>query len=790
MTSWQPRTLASRMTMVMILLLLLVQVAGFWVVREAVQAQARREAGSTLEVGERIFFRLLEQNASRLRDAAVVLASDFGFRSAIGSGDVETIASALENSGERIGAGLVAFFNSSFKLVSMANGASVGTQQSFSSVAAALSKASANSTVVLVDGTPSQLVIVPVRSPLTVGWVLMGFPIDQKLLGDFQQLSSIDATLATGPVSSDASSNRRFNLMTTLADPQAGQYLVRSHALFMDVDHDELALRHVEVPVEHGHLNLVLSRSMRELTAPFQALQQLLALITVSGLLLFAFVSRFAAGRVTQPLAELTVATDALEHGNFETRVAGQQRSDEVGVLARGFERMRRSLAAQRDKILDLAYRDQLTGLPNRVQFREHLDQAILQLRAGSQPLTVIVVNVDRFKHVNDVLGYAFGDELLKVVAQRLQSVVAGAQTSVARLGGDQYAVALTGADIDQALAVSEQINIAFSVPISLDGQTVDLSASLGIASWPLHADTAEVLLNRAEIAMHAAKSGTQGVMVFEPALDSSSSQNLSLLSDLREALQQGHLHLYLQPKVDTRSGDVVGAEALVRWLHPDRGMIAPVHFIPFAEQTGFVRKLTLFMFEQAAACWHTLQAPGAEFRIAINISTRDLLDLEFPAKLDAIIARYQVSASGFCLEVTESAIMDDPQRALNTLNALASLGFKLSIDDFGTGYSSLAYLKQLPVNELKVDRSFVVGMAESESDLKIVRSTIDLAHNLGLTVVAEGVEDDNMLSTLADLGCDQAQGYFIGKPMPIDMINGWRQAWSSKIEAKGALKT
>jgi len=282
-------------------------------------------------------------------------------------------------------------------------------------------------------------------------------------------------------------------------------------------------------------------------------------------------------------------------------------------------------------------------------------------------------------------------------------------------------------------------------------------------------------------VAMYAAKHKTTVVQLYDAALDSSSTQTLSLLSELRHAVEHGELRLFLQPKIALDSDRVVAAEALVRWQHPERGLVPPMLFIPFAEQTGFVRQLTLWMFEEVARIWAGLQSDEQPLRIAINLSTRDLLDLEFPAKLDALLAKHQVPSSAFCLEITESAIMDDPQRAEQTLNRLSASGFKLSIDDFGTGYSSLAYLKRLPVDELKIDKSFVMGMEKDDDDAKIVRSTIDLAHNLGLSVVAEGVENALIWDKLKALSCDEAQGYFMSKPVPLSDFVAWRERWNEK---------
>jgi predicted signal transduction protein with EAL and GGDEF domain len=351
----------------------------------------------------------------------------------------------------------------------------------------------------------------------------------------------------------------------------------------------------------------------------------------------------------------------------------------------------------------------------------------------------------------------------------------------VARLGGDEFAVLIEGSDAAASLAVANRIAASFEEPLTLDDQTVDFSAGIGVASWPLHAQDVDMLLSRAEIAMYVAKQKTTGIQVYDPALDSSSTQTLSLLTELRHAVEQGQLRLYLQPKLTLADNTVQAAEALVRWQHPVRGLVPPMQFIPFAEQTGFVRQLTLWMFEEVARALPALRSDGQPLRVAINLSTRDLLDQDFPAKLDAMMAKYQAPTDAFCLEITESAIMDDPQRAEATLNRLSERGFKLSIDDFGTGYSSLAYLKRLPVNELKIDKSFVMGMETDESDAKIVRSTIDLAHNLGLSVVAEGVENQVILDKLTALDCDEAQGYYMSKPIPLAEFIAWRTLHTAK---------
>ena len=770
--------LAARIVGTSLLLLLVVQLAGFLVLRSTIASNARTQIAHELVVGERVWLRVLAQNAQKLNLGASVLAADFGFRSAVSSGDLETIRSALDNHGARIGARITAHFNPALQLQVTSDSADVPTDTHvLQDVARQLASATGSrSQIAMLGHVPYQFVMVPLRAPLVIGWVLMGFPIDQALADDVYDLLDVHLAIFT----QDGTADLPRVVVSTLPELQG--------ASPADLAAGEVALggrvmvtRLVDLDGSH-QIQAVLLRSVDEVLAPFVRLQWVLFVITVVGVLLFALGNRWTARRITLPLHSLASSSRRLEQGDFESVVPELHRGDEVGTLARAFDHMRQSVAQKQAEVRQLAYWDRLTGLPNREQFRETLVNAMAVPAGRQATLSVVTLNLDRFKHVNDVLGYAFGDELLCAVAARLQGQVQPSDM-VARLGGDVFGLLLGRADAAAALQLTQRVTHAFEEPLTLNGQTVDVSASMGVASWPMdHGDAADadLLLSRSEIAMHAAKARAAGTLMYEPALDSSSAQNLSLLTDLRHALEHGELRLYLQPKVAVATGRVVAAEALVRWQHPVRGLVPPMEFIPFAEQTGFVRQLTLWMFEEAARHWRGLQAlgPAQGIRIAINLSTRDLLDLAFPERLATVLERHQAPTSGFCLEITESAIMDDPQRAEATLNRLSAQGFKLSIDDFGTGYSSLAYLKRLPVNELKIDKSFVMGMAHDESDEKIVRSTVDLAHNLGLSVVAEGVENAAILTRLAALNCDEAQGYHMSRPVPVADFAATCQRW------------
>ena len=764
-------SLVARLIGISLLLLLAVQLAGFVVVRASIERNARAQITRELDTDVRVWRRFLEQKAERLRQGSALLAADYGFRSAVTSDDMATIESALANHGARIGAAVTALLDTQLALRVVSGEAGMAQlPAALAQVVPALATDPAGSQIAVINGLPHQFVMVPLRAPLVIGWVLMGFPVGQPLADEMRQLLSADVAVRVGD------GQGGFSVPVSTLAPQAVEPLRAGGAAVNELKlegGDTLLVRasplsQVGVPSE------ALLRSVDAVVAPYRQLQWLLAVITAAGVLLFALGSSAMARRVTTPLRSLLAATRRLSRGDYSVPMEDTARSDEVGDLARSFDHMRIDIGRQQAEIRNLAYRDRLTGLPNRERFRAAVLDALRADPLPGHSLAVLMLDLDRFKHVNDVLGYAFGDRLLQAVAGRLQPMAGTPGDMVARHGGNEFALLLHVADAQAALRVAERIARAFETSIQFDDQTVDLSASMGIALWPEHAQDADMLLNRAEIAMYGAKKRLSVALLYDPALDSSSAQTLSLLGDLRRAVEHGELRLYLQPKVALQAGVGAAAEALLRWQHPQRGLVPPMEFIPFAEQTGFVRQLTLWVFEQVAVLLAQSGARDIALRVSVNLSTRDLLDPDLSLRLGAILERYAVRAESFCLEITESAIMDDPQRAEAMLNRLAQQGFKLSIDDFGTGYSSLAYLKRLPVNELKIDKSFVLGMQSGGGDVQIVRSTIDLAHNLGLTVVAEGVEDAVLLDRLRAMACDEAQGYHISRPMPAEEFLGW----------------
>ena len=415
-----------------------------------------------------------------------------------------------------------------------------------------------------------------------------------------------------------------------------------------------------------------------------------------------------------------------------------------------------------------LALTDELTGLANRRLFHERLKE---ELGAdGEAALAIAMVDLDRFKELNDTLGHHAGDRLLAQLGPRLNDVVGDAGL-VARLGGDEFALLLPGAGLASASELARRLGVMLQTPFEIDGLEVVMDASVGVALCPDNGVDADSLLQRADVAMYQAKEARTGFQAYDPSRDRHSRERLSLMAELRRALERDELILHYQPKVDLQTGLVAGVEALVRWQHPVHGLRGPGAFLPHAEHTALMRPLTLHVLNTALSQLAQWRADGLDLHVAVNLAVQNLLDLRTPGHVAELLERHRLAPEVLTLEVTESLMLHDPQRAGEILSDLKQLGVSLSLDDFGTGYSSLEHLKRLPVNELKIDKSFVMTMDRDPADRAIVASTAALGRALGLRVVAEGVESAASASVLAAIGCDLAQGFHYSPPVPADQL-------------------
>lgn len=424
-----------------------------------------------------------------------------------------------------------------------------------------------------------------------------------------------------------------------------------------------------------------------------------------------------------------------------------------------------------------LAYHDPLTNLPNRIRFLEHLTSIIRDGEDNQRSAALLVLDLNHFREINDTLGHNNGDMLLREAGQRLLQPLRPSDMA-ARLGGDDFAVLLCPADKITAERVADEILQQMLRPFEVAGFTLEVGAKIGIALFPDDSTEARQLLQQADVAMSLIKQGTTSIARYDGARDPSSPRRLLLMRDLRTALDQNQVQSHFQPKINIQTGQLSGVEALARWSHPERGVIPPDEFIPLAEKTGVINALTLYTLEACAYQCADWQTRNRAIPVAINLSVKDLLDRTLIDKVETLVRSRAFKPNMLEFEITESVLMEDPDRNLEILLALRDLQIRLSIDDFGTGYSSLSYLKKLPVSAIKIDQSFVADMINTNDSAIIVQSTIELAHNLGLKVIAEGVENQATWDLLAGYGCDEAQGFFIAPAMSAEDIQEWAHAW------------
>ena len=770
-------SLVARIVVFFVILITFVQALAFFFVNSANSSNAKQKITQELDAGERIFQRLLEQNRSQLTQAATVLAADYAFREAVATNDVGTVSSVLKNHGDRIHASVMMLLSPQNKLLADtlhpdANSA----PSSFAPLVVAALKTGNASAIVLIDGHLYQLVVVPVLAPLTIALVAVGFVIDDNVAQDLEALTSLQVTfLAQRPgqgwiVFATTFPAALRELLPAALSKKTG---LADHTVSLQLLGDGYQTRVVSLQQQDETVIVaVLQRSLKDALAAFSRLRETLLVLFLISLAASVFGSFLIARSITRPLRSLTQSATQMQQGDYSEPIDIRQK-DEIGVLATSLNFMREGIATRESEILRLAYNDTLTGLPNRALFNDRLGQATALAKRNNTPLSILMIDLDRFKYVNDTLGHAAGDEVLREVGKRLQAVLRESDT-VARLGGDEFAILLPATEASVVMRVVYKILHQLEEPIILGEQSVDVGGSIGIASYPQHSDDPGMLMRYADMAMYIAKRNNSGSAFYDPKLDNTRQEHLSLLGELRRAVEQNELLLYYQPKIELATNRVIGVEALVRWQHPGRGFIPPIEFIPFAERTGYIKVLTHWIVEAAMRqCGYWVEQ-GMSLEMSLNISTRDLLNPELPNLIHAAMQTHRVPPDLVCLEITESSFMDDPSRALHTLTRLHALGVKLSVDDYGTGYSSLAYLKKLPVDEMKIDQAFVRNMVVDSDDLVIVRSTIELGHNLGLKVVAEGVEDKPTLDKLRQLGCDLAQGYYMSRPLSSEQLEVW----------------
>jgi diguanylate cyclase (GGDEF)-like protein len=742
------------------------------VARQQLVAEGQRQ----LDVAADAFARQLDDLSARIASGVQVLALDFALRSAIAQHDEATLLSALRNHGRRVGATQVLLVDVDGRVEADTRGElAPGAPFPYADLSErALQRPAA--AVVASGGGAYWMVVVPVFAPNLVGFIAAAIPVDDRLLAQLQAQSSLPREIELA--SRDAAGRwqvlargRGSGGMTR--DLARGGAALPSQSRATRVGDRDFVVRAVwlDSSTHSAPVAAILGYSVDEALQPYRSVAVAWGGLTLLGLLAGLFGTWLVARSVSRPVEQLAASARRIAGGDYaladEAAEHGTGR-DELHQLAAAFATMARSIREREARILHQASHDHATGLPNRSAAETRIADALATDSDGA----LLMVGLARVQEIIKTLGHDVSDRMMREAGMRLRAPARGGE--VARATDTQFSVFLSGARREAAVAAAFRIVEALGEPYREADLTLDLAPAVGIALAPDHGAEAGTLLRHAEVALIAAIASADQVGVYDPATDPHRPERLSLMGELREAIAHGGLELHYQPKLALASGCIDSSEALVRWRHPVLGPIAPDLFVPLAEESGNIRQLTRWVLAAGIAQAARWQAQGLAMRVSLNVSARDLDDAELPSRILDLLAIHGVAPESIVLEITESAIMGKPDAAIAVLRRLSGQGIDLAIDDFGIGQSSFAYLRRLPVRELKIDRTFVSRLGHSREDQEVVRVIVELGHRLGYRVTAEGVEDAATLSWLAEAGCDHAQGYLVAAPMPVAEFDGF----------------
>ncbi len=727
----------------------------------AVDNNSRQAVRAEMTASSAVFDRLWKLRADQLSQTAEVLARDFGFREAVATGDDETILSALDNLKSRLGLDTAFIVDLDGRIISS------NTIAADPALIEALNGDLQSSGVLMLDGAPVQAVAAPINAPTLIGWVLFGQRLGAANLSELESLSAIPLTAHLYV--------RPAGARWTSVDSRAGNAIgVSADNLAARAFRDEAGDTLINIPENQSvagvkTLNsfdgkttaaLLLEYSLAENQAHYRSMLMTIMGIGVVGLAALIGGSWFVSGRVTGPISGLRAAASRLARGELaEVSVSGR---NEIAELAANFNIMSGEIAAREKRILHLAQHDIETGLPNLRGLQAHL--AAKRGRLCPQQIYGAAIGIDRFQHLRGAIGHALSARLVAEIAARVSG--AFGELYVGRMSTDTIGIVFDAESPDAARRTAAAVADLCSQPVRLGEDRIDVLVTAGFACDADDAETRLSLLERAEVAVEQARAKRLRTAAFDRAAYGDPAAGLSIMGSMMQGLARDELFLAHQAKFDLRAGRIVSAEALLRWRHPERGMIPPDTFIGMAEETGHIRPLTDWVLDRAIHDQKRMRAAGRDFALSINISGRLVANEQFAERALRQIRR---SGARLCFEITETAVIDNSRAALDVMNAFRAAGVEISIDDYGSGLSSLSYLRSIPAQELKIDRLFIEGMARSHSDALLVKSTIDLAHSLGMKVAAEGVETAETLALLQTMGADLAQGYYIARPMPLE---------------------
>ncbi|MDP2324068.1 MAG: EAL domain-containing protein [Gammaproteobacteria bacterium] len=756
----------------------------------AVLFAANRDAGIRAEQnlkGAGAATRQLAQgHGNRLRIAGRVLAADPVLRGAIVSGDLVAATTILESQRQQANLDLGMLLDPQGRILAASE--SIRQQRvSYPGLVNHTNGDGVSRTVIQADGLAYEVVTVPVGEDEPIAWLAMGLLIDKSVAMSISKLTGLDATLLAragrvqsvlGSSLTDLNPSALLHDLTTTSDRDGAP---------MEFTTDGIEYVALVLPFIPGYadVEILLSQRLDTAMASFASLR--LWILALSSVVLgLAMAGGILLSRtISDPLRALVGAARRISDGDYRQPVNVHADGD-VAVLSNALNAMQESIAEREQRILYQTHFDALTGLPTRTSALSRLEAAITDAADRNESVTMMLIDLNNFSEVGSSLGHDIGDALRCQAAERLRAGL-DASHMLARLEGDQFLVILERHDLAQAVEIAEDLLRLLGAGLSVRDVNVSIEARVGLAAYPQHADDADQLLKRAAVARNEARSAEIPILAYQPGNEERHIRQLAILADLRRAARHDEFRLFLQPKIRLSDGRICGAEALVRWQHPTFGFLTPDQFIPLAERSGNISLITNWALGAAIRECRFWLEEGLDLPVSVNLSARDLQNRDLPCFALELLRDHDLPSRNLVLEITEQAVVHDSQRAILVLECLRDLGIGISIDDFGTGYSSLAHLKHLPADELKIDRSFVMDLPGNKDDAAIVRAAIDLAHNLGLTVLAEGVETSSALQWLEAHGCEQAQGFLISKPMPAEEFCAWVRRYEKGAAQPGA---
>lgn len=738
------------------------QLVTLFAVMRTVEQDVQSRARESLQTGGIVVTEYLLARSEQLRTSVEVLAADYGLKEATATGDEITIRSVLENHGRRIGANFLAILDIDGNPI--VSTVALGAVTIFSSPQPRESTA-------FIAGTAYQLYTVPLRAPVTIGWVVVGFAVDKDLAIHIHELTGLDTSFVLADTPPET-------IVTTRdAAPLELSLNAENNTVFMTNQQGDQALTiHTEFIAGDETILVVLQRSLREAMLPYAEARKGLLLFGAFLLLFVAIAGAWFSTTIAEPIKTLAAAARRMISGDYNSRIAVRS-DDEFGELATSFNAMQSAIAEREQRISHHALHDPLTDLPNRALILKDLTSLVEQARKSESSVTVLSIGLVRMSEISSTLGHSATDELIKMAARQLRANL-GETEILGHTGTNEFVVILPGRDVDGAMSYVDRIEGLLGSGVTLGRINVMLQTQIGVAEFPCHAAAAADLLRLAAIARTEAESGDERVCIYQPGHEDEFLRRLRIVNDLPAALRRGDVQVWYQPKVSLPDGKVCGAEALVRWKHDALGFLHPDDFIPAAEQSGLIVVLTRHVLATAVRECRHWDSMGHELQISVNLSARDLRDEYLPYHVIQILNENGLPARRLTIEVTESSIMENLTHAVSILDCLRDVGVRLSMDDFGTGHSSLAQLRNIPLHELKIDKSFVMNLASDERNAAIVRTTVELAHSMRLGVVAEGVEDIDTMRQIAAMGCAQAQGFMLSKPIAAEPMRVWLEQY------------